>query len=67
MQHRNPTQSILSFIAAVLVTGLLFAPVLSKGVKGAQQLQMAQAARSKAPAAPQGVMLVAQSRAADAH
>ena len=67
MQHRKPTQIILSFIAAVLVTGLLFAPVLGHGLKGAQQLQMAQAARSKAPAAPQDVILLARSHAADAH
>ncbi|MEY3252843.1 MAG: hypothetical protein RL227_1816 [Pseudomonadota bacterium] len=67
MQHRKPTQSVLSFSAAVLVTGLLFAPVLGHGVEGAQQLHLAQAARSTAPAAPQGVILVAHSRAADAH
>ncbi|MCA3241711.1 MAG: hypothetical protein ING89_10465 [Rubrivivax sp.] len=64
MQHLKPTQTLLSFIGAALVTTLLVTPLLDHGADGAQQLLVAQAARGTAPAAPKAAMLLADSRSA---
>ena len=62
MQHLKPTQTLLSFIGAALVTTLLVSPLLDHGADGAQQLLVAQTARGTAPAAPKAAMLLADSR-----